>query len=142
MFIYLFSIVIIVISNLVYHISQKSTPEKLNPFLTLFITYIVATIITGLLLIFVKPDKGFSNSLKDVKWTAFALGVAIVGLEVGYLIAYRSGWNISLCSLVSNTTVALLLIPIGFLFYGEHIPPLKMIGIILSITGLVFIYLK
>ncbi len=142
MFIYLLPIVVVVVSNLLYHISQKSTPANLNPFLALLVTYTTATVITGVLYFTVKPARGMSSSLKDVKWTSFMLGIAIVGLEIGYLLAYRAGWNINICSLVTNTTVALLLIPVGFILYGERIEPVKVVGVILSITGLVILYFK
>jgi len=139
---YYASIFIIVFSNVLYHISQKSTPKGINPFFTLLITYITATLITALALILYHPDKSETISLRDLKWTSFALGFAVVGLEVGYLLAYRSGWNISIGSLVSNTTVALLLIPVGVLMYGESIAPIKLIGIIFCMIGLLLIYLR
>ena len=142
MILYYASIFIIVFSNVLYHISQKSTPKGINPFFTLLITYITATLITGLALILYHPDKSETISLRDLKWTSFALGFAVVGLEVGYLLAYRSGWNISIGSLVSNTTVALLLIPVGVLMYGESIAPIKLIGIIFCMIGLLLIYLR
>ena len=97
MILYYTSIFIIVFSNVLYHISQKSTSKGINPFFTLLITYITATLITGLALILYHPDKSETISLRDLKWTSFALGFAVVGLEVGYLLAYRSGWNISIC---------------------------------------------
>lgn len=46
MFMYVFSIILIVGSNILYNLSQKSTPEKVNPFLTLLVTYLTAAILT------------------------------------------------------------------------------------------------
>src|ERR1700738_5082070 len=101
MFLYIFSIVLIVVSNVFYNICQKSTPQKANPFSALFITYLTAIILTGIALFLSKPEKGFINSFKDLNWTSVVLGFSIVGLEVGYLLAYRAGWNISVGSLVA-----------------------------------------
>jgi multidrug transporter EmrE-like cation transporter len=56
--------------------------------------------------------------------------------------AYRTGWNISTASLVANTTVALLLIPLGLLLYKEHLTPVNILGIVLAIAGLVLVNLK
>lgn len=43
---YVFSIALIVASNILYNICQKSTPEKANPFAALLLTYLVAGILT------------------------------------------------------------------------------------------------
>ena len=45
MFMYAFSIIIVVVSNMIYHICSKSVPEKANPFSSLFITYLTGVIV-------------------------------------------------------------------------------------------------
>ncbi len=139
MFMYVFSIVLIVASNVIYNICQKSTPVKADPFSALFITYITAAIVTIILFLFNKNQQGFMQSLTNLNWTSWALGIAIVGLEFGYLMAYRAGWKISVGSLVANIALALMLIPIGILFYKEGFGINKMIGALFCIVGLVLI---
>lgn len=70
------------------------------------------------------------------------MGFAVVGLELGYLLAYRMGWNVSLVSLISNTWVALLLIPIGIYVYKENMTLTAVSGVALCILGLVLITKK
>lgn len=139
MFMYVFSIVLIVISNILYNICQKSTPQKANPFSALFLTYLVAGILTVAAFYLSKPDKTFMQSFKGLNWTSPALGMAIVGLEFGYIMAYRAGWNISVGSLVANIILALALIPVGILFYQEGFGLNKILGAILCIAGLILI---
>ncbi|NLV37073.1 MAG: EamA family transporter [Clostridiaceae bacterium] len=139
MFMYVFSIILIVGSNILYNLSQKSTPQKVNPFYTLLITYLTAAILTLIASFFYKSDKGFLESIKDLNWTSIALGVSIVGLELGYLMAYRAGWNISVGSLVANIILAVILIPIGVLFFKEGFGLNKILGAALCIFGLVLI---
>jgi len=43
---YYLPIALIVISNVLYNICTKSTPQTANPFLSLFITYIIAATVT------------------------------------------------------------------------------------------------
>jgi len=74
-----------------------------------------------------------------LNWTSLVLGVAILGLELGFLLAYRVGWNISLGSLVANSLVALVLIPVGVIFYHEGFSLDKIIGVVLCLAGLVMI---
>jgi len=139
MFVYVASIVLIVASNLFYNICQKSTPQKVNPFSALFVTYITAAIITLIIVPFYKGDRGFFDSFKELNWTSFVLGICIVGLEFGYIMAYRAGWNISVGSLVANIILAILLIPVGILLYKEGFELHKILGAVLCIAGLIVI---
>ena len=101
-FMYVFSIVLIVASNVLYNICQKSTPRGANPFSSLLVTYVTAAILTLCAFPFHKTDEGFLQTFHGLNWTSIALGISIVGLELGYLMAYRAGWNISVGSLVAN----------------------------------------
>ncbi|MEN6412416.1 MAG: EamA family transporter [Veillonellales bacterium] len=139
MFMYVFSIVLIVASNVVYNICQKSTPQTVNPFASLFITYLTAAALTLVALQFYKTGDGLLQSFKGLNWTSAALGVSIVGLEFGYLMAYRAGWNISVGSLVANIILAIMLIPVGILFYKEGFALNKMLGVVLCLAGLILI---
>ena len=139
MFMYVFSILLIVVSNIVYNVCQKSTPQNANPFSALLITYLTAAILTVIASLFYRSDKGFLQSFNELNWTSVALGVAIVGLELGYLMAYRAGWNISVGSLVANIVLALMLIPIGVLFYKEVFAVNQIIGVFFCMVGLLLI---
>ena len=139
MFIYVFPIVLIVASNILYNVCQKSTPQNVNPFSALLITYLTAAILTVIAAQFYKTDKPFFQSLHELNWTSVTLGVSIVGLEFGYLLAYRAGWNISIGSLVANIILAIVLIPIGILFYKEGFALNQIIGVVLCMAGLLLI---
>jgi len=131
-----FSISLTILSNVFYHVFQKLTPRQINPFVALSATYGVAMVIC-LAFGFLSADESFLESIHRLNWTNFALGFAIVGLEVGFLLAYRAGWNISLGALVSNVATALILIPVGLLFFREKLLPTNLIGIVVCIVGLV-----
>lgn len=136
---YALPIVLVVLSNVFYNISQKSTPSDVNPWISLLTTYMTAGLITIFLYLANRPTKPFMESMRQVNWTSFLLGFAIVGLELGYLLAYRVGWDISVGSVVANIILALLLIPIGVLFYQEGFGPTKMLGIVFCLVGLILI---
>ena len=133
------SIALIVLSNIFYHITQKSTPEAVNPFGALFITYLTAILLTLIGMLCYRPEGGGLHVFKGVNWTSIVLGIAILGLEIGTLLMYRSGWQISLGALVANIALAVLLIPIGLFFYHETLSLSKIIGILLCVAGLYFI---
>jgi len=136
---YVFSIVLIVVSNIVYNVCQKSTPRNVNPFSAMLVTYLTAAILMVIAAQFYKTDKGFFQSFNDLNWTSFALGVTIVGLELGYLLAYRAGWNISVGSLVANIFLAIMLIPIGILFFKEGFVMNQIIGVVFCMVGLILV---
>lgn len=136
---YVFSIVLIVASNVLYNVCQKSTPESANPFSSLLVTYVSASIIAGVTFLLCYSDKSFVQSLEELNWTSIALGVAIVGLEFGYLMAYRAGWNISEGSLVANILLAIALIPIGVFFYHEGFSLNKTMGVVFCVIGLLLL---
>ena len=139
MFMYVFTIVLIVVSNIVYNVCQKSTPQNVNPFSAMLVTYLTAAILMVIAAQFYKTDKGFLQSFNDLNWTSVALGISIVGIELGYLFAFRAGWNISVGSLVANIILAVMLIPIGLLFYKEGFAFYQVIGVVFCMLGLILI---
>jgi hypothetical protein len=52
-----------------------------------------------------------SEQLHKINWASFALGAAVLGIEVGFLYAYRVGGNISTTNHMSSalTVMALLI---------------------------------
>lgn len=139
MFMYIFSIVLIVASNILYNLCQKVTPQRANPFLALLITYLTAAIFSAIVFLLSKTNESFFQTIKELNWTSVVLGVSIVGLEFGYLMAYRAGWKISIGSLVANICLALVLIPIGIIFFQEGFGLNKLLGAVLCILGLILI---
>jgi uncharacterized membrane protein len=136
---YYLPIILVIISNVFYHIFQKCISPDANPVLSLIVTYLTAALLSMLILPLYLKDSSLAVEIKKVNWASFALGASIIGLELGFLLAYRIGWNISVGALVANSCVALLLIPIGVLIFKESLNPHNVIGILLCIGGLLMI---
>lgn len=132
-------IFIIVLSNCFYHICSKSTPSDLNAFGALMVTYLIATILTGLILVYMVKPENVVTELSKINWTSIILGIAIVGLEAGYIFAYRLGGNVNTTPLIANTALAVALIIIGFILYNENITIKEITGIILCLIGMIII---
>ena len=77
--------------------------------------------------------------MKELNWATFALGFGIVGLELGFLLAYRAGWNLSLGALYSNVMVTVLLLPIGVLVFKETLTGRHWVGLALALSGLMLL---
>jgi uncharacterized membrane protein len=135
-------IILTVVSNVCYHVFLKLTPENANPLLSLSATYATAMAATLAIYPFYASGNGLRQDLGELNWTSLALGIAIVGLEVGFLLAYRLGWQISLAGMISNSAVALLLIPIGLLFFQDSLSPMNILGIVFCFIGLLLVNWK
>jgi drug/metabolite transporter (DMT)-like permease len=136
------AIVLTILSNVFYHIVQKVTPQQVTPVLSLAVSYLAAAAICLLLLPVFPFKQSFRDSLAQLNWTSLGLALVIVGMEIGYLLAYRSGWDISLAGLVSNATVALILLPIGLQFFKEKLAPVNIVGVLVCVVGLVLVNWK
>ena len=135
-------IILTVLSSVLYHLAQKLTSTSVHPLIGLTATYITALLVTLLLLPFFPLKESLSASLRHLNWASFVLGIVIVGLEVGYLLAYRVGWDISLTAVFSNVAVGLILLPVGLLAFKDRLSPANIIGVLVCIGGLYLINLK
>jgi len=129
--------ILTIVSNVFYHIIQKVTPQDANPMLSLAVSYLVSAVICLLLLPLFPLKEGLRESLQKLNWTAVALALTLVGLEVGFLLAYRSGWAISFAGLFSNATVSILLLPVGLLMFNDKLSSTNIVGVLVTVAGLV-----
>ena len=132
-------LLVVVGANTVYNISAKSTPADVNSFASLSVSYTIGMVLSVVMFFITSDSKKLIAELSKTNWTALALGVAIVALEFGYVCLYRSGWKISVGTLVANISLACVLLVVGILLYKETISLKQIIGIIISATGLVLI---
>ncbi|MBN2043447.1 MAG: EamA family transporter [Anaerolineales bacterium] len=137
-----FAIVLTIVSNVFYHIFQKITPQEANPVLALAVSYLAAGLVCLGLLVFFPLEEGVRQSVKQLNWATIGLAFTLVGLELGFLLAYRAGWDISLAGLASNATVSVLLLPVGLLAFKEQLSRTNMIGVLVTIAGLLLMNWK
>ena len=133
------SLALIVVTNLVYHLAQKSISPDVHPLISVCASYAIALVTTLCLVPFFPAKPSFASAVRQLRWPTFAVGVSIVGIEVGFLLAYRSGWRISLGSTAAAAAVAVLLIPTGVLFFAEKLAAANVAGIVLCIAGLALV---
>ena len=132
-------VILMIVGTTTYHIAQKSVPMQVNPVFSLVINYLTALAGTLLLIPLYPVRTAGPWSLKGINWASAAVGVSIVGVELAVLLAYRSGWRVSLLSVIGNSASALLLVGIGLLFFHEHLSVRSVTGIGLCLVGLALI---
>ncbi len=130
------SIILVILCTAMYHVGQKFINQDLNPMVSMTATYSVALIVS-IISIFLFPSKNIADSFRELSWPSYILGIAVFGIETGFLLAYRNGWNINVAPLFSNTISTLILVVFGIFIFKEHLSTVNMIGICLSVVGLI-----
>jgi uncharacterized membrane protein len=129
------------LSTVLYNLYQKLTPSDANPALALSMTYGVSLAATLVLFAFY-PTASPGIAFQKLNWASFALGLAIFGVEIGTLLAYRAGWQISLLAITVNVVASVALVLIGSLFFNEKLSLVNLLGILVCICGLVMVNFK
>ena len=133
---YLWPLVLVIVSNTVYNICTKSTPQNIQPFASLTMTYLISAAISAVLFFVFSEDRNLFTEISKANWATFLLGGVLVMLEVGWIYMYRAGWKVSVGSLVANIGLACTLLLIGVLFYKEVLTLRQLAGILLCMGSL------
>jgi multidrug transporter EmrE-like cation transporter len=75
----------------------------------------------------------------QINWAPVVLGLVIVGLEVGYIFAYKAGWPVSTVATVQSAFLAIALLALGALVYHEPVTRDKVLGVVICLVGLGFL---
>jgi len=142
MFLFYFSITLAICSSALYHFVAKSTPSNVNFPVSLLVTYSVAFIVTLLGFFFFPATKGISAELKQLNWASFLLAIAIVGIEFGFLLVYRSGWNLGIAAVLVNVVASLILVPVAIFVFKDKLNWVNIVGILVCLAGLVMLNWK
>jgi uncharacterized membrane protein len=119
-----------------YHLVLKLTPAGVNPLLSLLVTYALVTALFGAILLVAPGGFEWKHEVRQINWTALALAAVIVGLDLGFLFLYRSGFEVSLGALVTQSAAAMLLLVIGVAVFREKLSAANAAGLVLCLVGL------
>ena len=142
MFAYIWPIGLVVVSNVVYQICAKSVPAGINPFASLTITYLIGAVASGILFFALNRGGNLFHEYGKLNWAPLVLGVVIVGLETGWIYAYKAGWQVSIGFIVQSAFLAVVLVFVGYLLYHEALTWNKLVGVAVCLAGLVIINIK
>ena len=129
-------LVIAIAATVGYHIVLKVTPAGANPFLSLAVTYASGAVVFLVLYAALPGHVAARPVLHGINWTALALAVTVVLLDLGFLMLYRAGFNISLGQLITQSVAALVLVAVGVAFFRDRVTVVNVGGIALCIVGL------
>jgi len=130
------SAILLIVSNILYHICQKSIPAGVNPLVSIMTTFFTA-LVTCLLILPVFVDiHTIKTAFTKLTWASYLSGISCAGIVLGHVLYYRSGWTLSSGTLFSYTAICVILIPAGLFIFHEKVTLSKIAGIIVSLAGL------
>ncbi|MGL4612139.1 MAG: EamA family transporter [Trueperaceae bacterium] len=136
---FILSMIVLVLSAASYQLAAKFIPHSLSPWHVLTIVYIIGVILSVLAGWIDSSKTSLWQTFRASNWAVFVLGFAVVGIETGYLLAFRAGWKLNVTGVFSNTAAAILLFPIGILILKERMTTLNIVGLVVAIVGLYLI---
>jgi len=142
MFLFYFSIILAICSSALYHFTAKSTPLNVNFTVSLLVTYGVALVVVLFTFFFFPIKNGLSFELRQLNWASIGLAIAIVGIEFGFLLTYRSGWNLGIAAVLVNVVASLILVPVAIFIFKDKISWVNILGILVCLVGLVMLNWK
>jgi multidrug transporter EmrE-like cation transporter len=142
MFLFYFSITLAVLSSALYHFSAKSTPTNVNFTVSLLVTYAVAFVAILFTFPFFPVQGSVTEELKKLNWASIGLAIAAVGIEFGYLLMYRTNWNLGIAGPLVTGFASLILVPAALLLFKEKLSWVNVTGILVCLAGLVMLNWK
>lgn len=133
------SLALTIAGNVLYHLSQKSIPGGVHPIVSIVASYLTAIALSIVIFVAFPLREPLLAEVKKLNWATIAVGLSIVAVELGFLLAYRAGWRVSLASVTANVTVALILLPTGILMFRERVTPTNAVGLAFCVIGLVLV---
>ena len=132
-------IALVVFSNIVYQICAKSIPKYMDAMASMTITYLVGALCSAIMFFVMNRNSNLLQEYTKANWAPVFLGISVVGLEVGFIYAYKNGWPVSTASIVQSAFLAVALLFVGALLYRETVSVSKVVGVGFCLVGLFFL---
>lgn len=133
-------LLLVVLSGVGYQVGLKEVSGIGDPMISLMVTYLAASAVSFVIYFFQSLGKeSFLRGVLSVNVSAMGLGLAIVGIEVGTLFMYRAGWAVNVAFVVANSLIVAALMLTGFLLYKEKLTLRQLIGVGISLAGILCI---
>ena len=133
------SAIVAIIGAVGYQYFVKHVPPTINPIVSVMGMYLMAMALCVALLPLFPAQGGLMKHIRQLNWIQLALAGSVMLIELGFLLMYRYGWNLSTGNLVTGVFVNFILAALGLALLGEKVSAINMAGIVLCILGVVLI---
>jgi drug/metabolite transporter (DMT)-like permease len=130
-----YSIALVIASQVAYQLAVKAIPRESHPLGILIVVYGLAMIGCIVLSTIGGRPLAFADFRRLLSWPTCLLALAVVGIEIGYLLAYRSGWKLGVTFAVTSVTTVGALAVLGVVWFGEPLDGKRFLGLLLALAG-------
>lgn len=124
-----------------YQLVLKLARPDVSILALLAFAYLISCV-TAVSLWVLNPSLGDSRLQGRDMVLAAIVGMSIVGIEYGFASAFRAGQPINTTGAIVNVATALLVVPIGYVVFGEQMSGMKLAGLALCSGGLILLAWK
>jgi len=136
---FVISAIVAIVGAVGYQYFIKQVPASINPIVSVMGMYIAVLALSVILLPIFPSDGGILKHVRQLSWIQIALAISVMMIELGFLLMYRNGWDLSTGNLVTGVFVNTVLVGLGIGLLGERLSTLNTIGVVLSIIGVMLI---
>jgi drug/metabolite transporter (DMT)-like permease len=133
------SALVAIIGAVSYQYFVKRVPGTLNPIVSVISIYVGVLILSFMMLLLFPIKEGLAQQIRQLTWIQIAVAVSVFLMEVGFLLMYRYGWNLSTGNLVTSVVINLVLAGIGVAFLGERLNLTNAVGIVVCLLGVALV---
>lgn len=138
-FLYYLSAAVAILGTVGYHHLLKKIPESVDPIVSIMAIYIGVLVLGALAAPFLYSGGQIASAVTQLGWLQVGIAFCILLMELGFLLMYRSGWNLSTGNVVTGVTINLALMAIGIWVFREKLSLINVVGIFLCIGGVAMI---
>ena len=130
---------IAIIGAVGYQYFVKRVPSTINPVVSVMGVYAAVLALGAMSLPLFPAEGGLIKHIRQLNWIQLAIAASVFLIELGFLLMYRHGWDLSTGSLVTGVVINIALVGLGVTLLGEKVTFINLIGIALSILGVALI---
>ncbi len=137
--VYYLSALLAIVGTIAYHFFVKKIPSTIDPIISVVAIYIFVLILSAVIVSVFVDKSTIMVNIKQVNWIQLAIACAIICMELGFLLMYRYGWNLSTGNVVTGVVINFALVAIGILFLKEQLSLINIMGAFMCIVGVAMI---
>lgn len=120
----------------VYHLGQKLISAAVNPMVLLMGVYLVAFLLALIAVPLFQTPGQAAWGRQLVSWPVLVVGIGVILIEGGFLLAYRHGGSLQWSGVAVNGLAAVILVPVATFAFREHLSGPRALGILLTLAGM------
>jgi drug/metabolite transporter (DMT)-like permease len=139
---FVIAFIIAITGQVLYHVTQKSVAADAHPVVSLLMFYAAAAVLSLPLFWFFPLNDSFTAEVQKLNWAVYGVAASIVLIEIGFLLAYRAGAQLSSAFTFTSSIVAISTLLIGVVFFRESLSLAKVAGVLLCLAGIALLTWK